>query len=336
MKRKKPDINKKNEARAALRQNRQLRRRWITFLRMCRYGVNNFSRNAWLTVAATAVMTITLLIVFTTLAARDVLTSTVDELRNRVDISIYLKNDIKMEEVNELQEKLENTENVTSVRYVSADDAKRIYAEQNSTDAEQLNVIAELPSNPFPPSFRVGVADLNNMNTLEDLVKNDDEFKAGLNPDPRRAPSFAGERREIIQNIGQWVTFADQIGIIASAVFITISVLIIFNTIRMAIFNRKDEIQMMKLIGADRSFIRGPFVVEGVMYGFFAAIIATILGWVGLYALKEPLTEYGIAVQPTIDTLMTFSPLVVIGMIAAGSFIGVISSLFAVRRYLKI
>lgn len=333
---KKKDVNKKNEARAALKQNRQLRRRWITFVRMFRYGVNSFSRNAWLTVAATAVMAITLLIVFTTLAARDVLGSTVDELRNRVDISIYLKNDITQREVDEMEARLEATDNVTSVRYISADEAKQIYAEQNSTDAEQLNIIAELPNNPFPPSLRVGVEDLNNMSSLEDLVNNDEDFREGLNPDPRRAPSFAGERREIIENIGQWVTFADRVGFIASAVFITISVLIIFNTIRMAIFNRKDEIQMMKLIGADRSFIRGPFVVEGIMYGFFAAIIATALGWSGLYALQGPLTAYGIAVQPTLDTLLFYSPLVVLGMLAIGAIIGVVSSLFAVRRYLKI
>lgn len=333
---KKKDVNSKNEARAALKQNRQLRRRWITFVRMCRYGINNFSRNAWLSIAATAVMTITLLIVFTTLTARNVLTSTVDDLRNKVDISIYLKNDITDDEVEELEQKLSNTENITTTRYISADEAKQIYAEQNSTDPNQLNIIAELPNNPFPPSLRVGVEDLNNMSSLESLVSDDEEFKAALNPDPRRAPSFAGERREIIQNIGQWVTFADQVGLIASAVFITISVLIIFNTIRMAIFNRKEEIQMMKLIGADRAFIRGPFVVEGVMYGFFAAIIATALGWAGLVTLQQPLTEYGIVIQPTLDLLIAFSPIVVVGMIGIGAFIGIISALFAVRRYLKV
>lgn len=333
---KKKNVNSQNEARAALKPNRQLRRRWITFVRMCRYGINNFSRNAWLSVAATAVMTITLLIVFTTLAARHVLTSTVDDLRNKVDISIYLKNDITDEEVATLEEKLNNTENVASTRYISADEAKQIYAEQNSTDPQQLNIIAELPDNPFPPSLRVGVDDLNNMSSLENLVNNDEAFQQALNPDPRRAPSFAGERREIIQNIGQWVTFADQIGFIASAVFITISVLIVFNTIRMAIFNRKEEIQMMKLIGADRAFIRGPFVVEGVMNGFFAAIIATVLGWGGLYLLRQPLTEYGIAIQPTLDLVMMYSPLVIVGMMAAGALIGVVSSLFAVHRYLRV
>lgn len=328
--------NKTNDARAALRQNKQFRRRWLTFVRMCRYGVNNFSRNAWLTVAATAVMTITLLIVFSTLAARNVLTATVDDLRNKVDVSIYLKNNISEIEVATLSNKLRDLQNVSDVRYISAAEAKETYAQQNKTDPEQLAIIAELPNNPFPASLRVSVKDLNKMNEVERLVNNDEDFKKSLNPDPRRKPSFAGERREIITNIGRWVDFADRVGLISSAVFIIISVLIIFNTIRMAIFNRKEEIQMMKLIGADRNFIRGPFMVEGIMYGFIAALAATALGWVGLQALEPQLTSYGIIVQPTLEVIVYASPFILTGMILLGALIGVISSLFAVRRYLKV
>jgi cell division transport system permease protein len=326
--------NKQNDARAALKQNQQFRRRWLTFVRMCRYGVNNFSRNAWLTVAATAVMTITLLIVFSTLAARNVLTATVDDLRSKVDVSIYLKSGIKSSQVVTLTQKLYSVSNVSKVRYISADEAKQAYARQNSTDPAQLAIISELPNNPFPASLRVSVKDLNKMKQVETFVTTDSDFITLVNP--QRKPSFAGERREIITNIGRWVEFADRVGIASSTVFIVMSVLIIFNTIRMAIFNRKEEIQMMKLIGADRNFIRGPFMVEGIMYGFIAAIIATILGWVGLRAFEPQLTSYGIVVQPTLDAIVVYIPIILVGMIALGAFIGVISSLFAVRRYLKV
>src|SRR5690606_22091862 len=115
--------------------------------------------------------------------------------------------------------------------------------------------------------------------------------------DPDRPASFSGERRTAIQNIARWVDFAEKAGFGASLVFIIISSLIVFNTIRMAIFNRKEEIQMMRLIGADSSFIRGPFVVEAVVYGFIAAVLATVLGVGALYAVKEKLIEYQIAIQ---------------------------------------
>ncbi|HYG84155.1 MAG TPA: permease-like cell division protein FtsX [Verrucomicrobiae bacterium] len=327
-------MNRSHDARATLRQNKQLRRRWLTFVRMCRYGVNNFSRNAWLTVAATAVMTITLLIVFSTFVARNVLISTVDDLRNKVDVSIYLKNTITPGDVAILTNKLKASPNVNGVRYVSAEEAKQIYAEQNSTDPEQLQVIAELPNNPFPASLRVSVKDLNNMKAIEEIVTNDTDFKNFL--EPTRKPSFAGERKEAIENIGQGIEFAQRAGVIASVIFMIISILIIFNTIRMAIFNRKEEIQMMKLIGADRNFIRGPFLVEAMMYGFFAAVIATFIGWLALRALQGPLSNYGIIIQPTLEFVTIMSPVILAGMIVVGAIIGIISSLFAVHRYLKV
>ena len=104
----------------------------------------------------------------------------------------------------------------------------------------------------------------------------------------------------------------------------------------MAIFNRKEEIQMMKLIGADRSFIRGPFVVEAIVYGFIAAVIATGLGFAILYASSKTLESYQIAVQPTIDFVTFYAGFVLLGMIVIGAIIGVVSSLLATQRYLKL
>src|SRR5690606_19357369 len=97
---------RKLDAKAFAQQKRK-RRQWLTFVRMCRYGINNFSRNAWLTIAATAVMTITLLIVFMTLSARNVLLDTVGQIRDKVDMSIYVKNDTKSEDVEKIKQGLE-------------------------------------------------------------------------------------------------------------------------------------------------------------------------------------------------------------------------------------
>lgn len=312
------------------------RRRYYTWLRMVRYGANNFTRNAWLTTAATAVMTITLLIIFTTFIARQALVGTVDELRQKVDISIYLRSDVSDTEAKAVIEKLKKTENVVSVRYITIDEAKRTYIDQNKPSAEQLQAISELPVTPFFPSLRVIIEDPNDTSALATLVARDASVKAALNPDPKRAPSFSGEKKKVIETISRWTLLAERGGLIAASVFIAISMLIIFNTIRMAIFNRKEEIQMMKLIGADKNFIRGPFVVEAVMYGFIAALIATGLGYLLLYYIEKPLSSYGIAFGPTLDTFTLFAPLVLLVMILIGATIGITSSRLAVRRYLKV
>ncbi len=313
-------------------QSKRKRRQWITFIRMCRYGVNNFSRNAWLTIAATAVMTITLLIVFATLAARNTLVSSVDVIRENVDMSIYIKTDTPKDTVEEIQSGLEGLTSVKSVTYITPEDAREAFAISNDEDADTLNALNEA-SNRFPGTFNVQLDDINDTDELRAFTDSNATVKANI--DANRPPSFAGERRSAIEGIAQGVVFADRVGIIATVVFVVISSLIVFNTIRMAIFNRRDEIEMMKLIGADKSFIRGPFIVEAVVYGFIAAVLATIIGVAGLFWIKDRLIG-GIEIQPTIEFVTNYIGFVLLAMILLGAAIGVFSSLLATRRYLKI
>lgn len=323
---------KKMDAKAFSQQKRK-RRQWLTFVRMCRYGINNFSRNAWLTVAATAVMTITLLIIFMTLVARQVLVDTVDQIKDKVDMSIYVKNDTTSQAAAEIKKRIEALSSVEDVIYISSEEAREEFARANKADSNTLDALNEA-TNKLPGTFRVGIEDINDPSQLDHFVKNDTFYKKHADPD--RPASFSGERRSAIQNIARWVDFAEKAGFGASLVFIIISSLIVFNTIRMAIFNRKEEIQMMRLIGADSSFIRGPFVVEAVVYGFIAAILATGLGFLALYASQEKLASYEVAIGETLNNMTIYLGFVLLGMIFAGALIGVISSLLATRKYLKV
>ena len=323
---------RKLDAKAFAQQKRK-RRQWLTFVRMCRYGVNNFSRNAWLTVAATAVMTITLLVIFSAMAARTVLVDTVDDIRDKVDISIYVKNDIEDRSVEEITSGLKRLSTVKSVTYISPSEARDAFAQQSRDDTGTLDALNEA-TNKFPGTFRIKVNDINDTEELRRYTDTNQVYKE--NRDEDRDPSFAGDRKSAISTIGQWARFAEKLGLGAGVLFVAISSLIVFNTIRMAIFNRKDEIQMMKLIGADRSFIRGPFVVEAVVYGFIAAVTATAIGMTVLYSVKDKLIAYGIAMQGAVDAMTMYIGLVLLGMIAAGAVIGIISSLLATHKYLKI
>lgn len=308
------------------------RRQLLTFARMCRYGVNNFSRNAWLTVAATAVMTITLLVVFMTFAARNVLLDTVSVIRDNVDMSIYVANDTKADDVAKIESDLSSLKSVKDVKYIPPSEARADFAKRKAGDAGTLQALNEA-TNQFPGTFRIKVVDINDTSELRAFVSENERFKANI--DPNNAPSFAGQRKEAIETIGRWVGIAEKGGLLASVVFVAISSLIVFNTIRMAIFNRKDEIQMMKLIGADKGFIRGPFLVEAIVYGFIAAVIATILGIVSLKSVSGTLLE-GINIENTLMYSTTYMPLVLLAMILLGSTIGVVSSLLATQRYLKL
>jgi cell division transport system permease protein len=278
-------------------------------------------------------MTITLLIIFMTLIARQVLVDTVDTIKDKVDMSIYVKTDTTDDQAKNIQAQIKKLSSVKSVTYTSPAKARDIFANDNKSDIKTLEALSEAV-NKFPGTFNVKIQDINNPSQLQDFVNHNSSIKAHI--DPNRPPSFSGSRRAAIKNIGMAIQFAQNAGLIASIIFIVISSLIVFNTIRMAIFNRKEEIQMMKLIGADSSFIRGPFVVEAVVYGFIAAIVATILGVASLFAIRDKLLAYQIAVQPTINGVTVYIAFILLGMILAGAAIGVISSLLATRKYLKL
>lgn len=309
------------------------RRQWLTFLRMVSYGTHNFSRNAWLTVAATAVMTITLLSIFMTLAARDVLVNTVDDVQKTVDLSIYIKTDTPQEAVDEINSGLKGLSSVETVKYISPQEAREEFAKTRKSDPRSLAALNE-STNKFPGVFNVVVKDINDTSQLDNFTKTNQAYLD--NRDPNRSPSFEGGGKDIINTIGSWVGLAERVGYVLSAIFVALSSLIIFNTIRMAIFNRKEEIQMMKLIGADRQFIRGPFIVEAVVYGFIAAIIATAGGTGILLLVRRGLTDFGAAINPTVDLIIGNLWLVLPGMMLLGAVIGIMSSLLATRRYLKI
>lgn len=324
---------KKNASTRVLSKQKLRRRKWITFIRMVRYGANNFTRNAWLTIAATAVMTITLLIVFVTIASRNILIDTIGSIRDKVDMSIYLQTDVKDEDATTIASELRKLSSVRLVTYISPDEAREKIAQQNKNDRKYLEALNEA-SNRNPGVLRVVVVDINDISQLKSFVDTNELLKANI--DPNRAPSFAGEKRASIENIGRAAAFAERVGIIASLIFITISSLIIFNTIRMAIFNRKEEIAMMKLIGAEQSFIRGPFVVEAVVYGFFAALIASAIGFALLFGSAPTLESYDITIQPTIAAITYYAAFIVLIMISIGALIGIVSSWLATRRHLKL
>lgn len=325
-------MSRKDKNSKAFAQAKRHRRQWLTFVRMCRYGVNNFTRNAWLTVAATAVMTITLLIVLLTVVAQNVLADTATEVGKNIDRSIYLKTGTTEQEAKPILDDLRKLSNVESVAFVSSEQGRSKVAQENKTDMGVLNALNEA-TNKIPATVRISLKDVNDTTQLVEFVKTNKPLKEYIDV---RQPSFMGDRRAATDTIADWTTAAQRIGIGASIVFTAISMLIIFNTIRMAIFNRKDEIEMMKLIGADKSFIRGPFVVEAVVYGFIAAVVATGAGLAILYSVRAGVGEWGLKIGPTLDMFTTYIGFVLLGMVVLGAIVGMISSLLATRRYLKI
>ncbi|MGE5309926.1 MAG: cell division protein FtsX [Sphaerimonospora mesophila] len=326
----------KSSASKTRRLQSKRQRRLLTNSRIFRYGVRNFTRNSWLTVAATAVMSITLLIMFSTIVVSQMLSSTVVSLREKIDISIYLDPSISDDTLRNLKGKMQLVDNVRSVAVSNSKQQYQDYVTQYPDKLETLVTLTEQgidPSTKFPAVMNVKVNDLSNLTPIKQVVGDDPQFKQWLYAN--RAPSYAGEQQNTINRIASWASFAKRIGLILGSVFLVISVLVIFNTIRMAIFSRRDEISMMRSVGADRHFVRGPFLIEAELYGALAAVVATALGYFLFIWITPGLEAYGIATTEVRDILSNWMALIFVAVLAVGILIGYVSARLAVRRYLK-
>lgn len=310
-----------------------MKRKWITFGRVLHTGVVNFIRNASLAIAAMAVMVVTLTIVLFSLITNATLTNTIDDIASKVDVSVFLKDSVTEAQGKELTAKIKQQPSVQSVEYLSKEQALAAYVKQNANN-QALSAAATLSNNPIPATIHVKPKELKQLGALKNYLTS----PANLALQTEGSPSYSGDRQKAIDNITKATEALRMIGFIAVIVFAVVSALIIFNTIQMAIFNRRDEIQIMRLLGASSSYIRGPFIVESIIYGVLSAVISVLIinatfaaSSGALQASSLGLLDINYASQYFTDHFLRF-----LGMqIGVGVLIGAVSSFIATRRYLK-
>ena len=328
----------KNVSKKSLKTMQKTRKRHIVRekARIVKYGTKGFGRNIWLSTAATAVMSITLIILFVTVVASVILTSTADLMKDKIDITIYLKPNTTQEELDELAEDMKSDPNVKSVETSTSEEEYKKFLEENSDSEDIINILddemTKMMIAKMQATMRIKVYDVDNLDSIRDRVDNGELFRAYT--DKEKAPTYDVNRAEIA-TINSWARIARTGGVILAAVFLVISILIIFSTIRMAIFSRREEIYMMKLVGADKSFIRGPFLIEAEICGVIAGIVACSLSFVGFKFLSPRLASYGIDVS-VINNVLDSNQLIIVFLvfIALGIVIGRLSARLAISKYL--
>ena len=308
-----------------------------TTRRVVKYGTAGFVRNIWLSIAATIVMTITLLILSLTVVANIVLSQTADSLRDKIDITVFFKPQTEDGILTEAKSIMLNDSNVKSVEIANSKEEYQRFLDENTDNEKLMEVLndeemQEIMINTMQSTMRIKVKDVDNLDSIKDIVKNNELFKNNL--DPEKEPSYDVNQTQI-KTITSWANIAKNGGIILGIVFLVISILIIFNTIRMSIFSRREEIKMMKLVGADRHFIRGPFLVEARICGMISGFIAGTAGYVGMLFMTPKLTEYGIDVS-VITSIIKSEWIIAVyaALIALGMIIGTFSAKLAIRKYL--
>lgn len=301
-------------------------------MRIVKAGLQNFIRNATLAIAAIAVMVITLTIILFSVVTNATFANTVQQITDKIDISVYLNDKITDDERQKLMNDISALPNVKSATYKSKDTVLADYKKQNQNNLDLLLAISQT-DNPLPATIVVKPRDPNKIQDIRTYLETPDVKK--LQSDET---SYSGDRKEAIDKISQATKFFRQAGVAGVLIFALVSMLIIFNTIRMAIFNRRDELTIMRLLGASNWYIRGPFVVETVLYGIISALVSVSVVH-GLFVISASTFEASslglLDIQYSSNYFAKHFWLILTSQLAIGILIGAVSSLIATRRYLK-
>jgi cell division transport system permease protein len=308
-----------------------MKRKFVTFSRIVNTGAVNFMRNAWLAIAAMAVMVITLTIVLFSIIANATFSNTIDQITAKIDVSAFLKDGLSEEDVDRFITEIDRLPNVKSTNYVSKSEALEKYKQENANNPDLLSAISQT-DNPLPATIQIKPIDLNRLEEIRSFLNKSSSKKLVADV------SYKDDRKEAIDKITHATNLLQRAGIIAVLVFAFISVLIIFNTIQMAIFNRRDELTIMRLLGASTWYIRGPFVVESIIYGILSALFSTLLINSLFVASSSALQASSLGLLDINYSATYFKEhfwALLLMQLGIGILIGAVSSIVATRRYLK-
>jgi len=303
----------------------------LTLYRIIKMGFQGFWRNRLLSLAAVLIMTLTLLVISIFVALNSIVDAAVKNLHEKIDLVIFFKDEASEEEILQLKRVLANQPETKSINYVNKQEAEARYRSRYKNDPTRLSSL-EITGNVLPRSLEIKAEP---PEALEKLAKiaSSEQFKDLILPD--KGISYY-ENKALIDKLLTLTRFLEISGISISIFFILVTMLTVFNTIKLTVFSRRDEIEIMRLVGATESFVKLPFAVEGILYGVvgtFFAVVAFLL------LLKLTLNFYNY-LGPLVLSLVTpmmsyfkenFFKIVSMELMIA-VFIGTLSALLAIGR----
>jgi cell division transport system permease protein len=309
-----------------------------TSLRVLKSGFVNLFRNLWLTIAATAVMVVALTIIFIGVVINVTTSNAIDVLSRELKTSIILVENPSEETRKELEDELRGLEFVESVVYISPSEAQRRLTADPTIGQDILQASALFEGDFLAPSLEIALNDLSRANELAEIAEGEKYVviveRVALGKTDTGAQTDAEKAIERAAATERFITIGS---IIAAASLSAVSIMIIFNTIRMAIYTRRDEISIMKLIGATPNYIRGPFLVEASLYGVVAGIVSSVAVYSLIFTLGSKVADapefaqtYEYFTDPATVVLMVLSSIML------GILIGAVSSMLAMERHLKL
>jgi cell division transport system permease protein len=301
----------------------------VSFLRVAKFGLENFWRNIWLSVATAVIMIVTLFIISVIIILNLLANAAISEVENKVDLTVYFRTDAKEEQVLDARTQVLNLNTVETTNYISPEQALEDFKKQHAGDDVILSSLEVLDENPLEAALVIKAKQTEDYAGIAEFLEGDrfDKVISKVNFE---------DNRQLIEKL---LSIADNIrtgGLIVGGIFVIIAVLVVFNTVRLAIYTHREEIGIMKLVGATDWFIRGPFLFEGVMYGLIGSLATALLMYPILQAAAPRVASF--FENQSLNIAQYYLQniwLIVGGLVAVGVLLGIISSAIAVSRYLR-
>lgn len=305
----------------------------MIFKRVLRSGAKNFIRGGAVSAATVLIMTVTLGILGTLVLLSALLSFTLDAIKNNVDVSVYFVTSAQEQDILAVKDKLEALPQVAQVTYTSADDALTAFRERHATDEITLQALDEVGANPLDASLEVRAKDPSQYESIVSFLEATPALSsAGTSIIDRINYQ---QNKSVIDRLSLAIRATREVGLAVVLLFALASVLIAFATIRLAIYSSRDEIGVMRLVGASNAYIQGPFIVAGVITGIIAAAIVLLLLWPATwYAGAKTVTWLG--GFDISQYYLSHLPLFFGILMGAGIVLGALASMLAARKYLKV
>lgn len=269
------------------------------------------------------------LMVFEGLFISNVLTkAALDSLQNKIDISVYFKISSSEDEILTIKKELELLKEVKNIEYISRDKALEIFRKRHQNEEIIAQALEELKENPLAASLNVKAHNPKDYEVIDAFLKKESYGKFIDNVTYAKNAVVIGRLNKIIDTV-------QRLGLFLTVLLAVIAILITFNTIRLAIYSNREEIGIMRLVGASNAFIRGPFVIEGIIYG----LVSGLLSFAVIMPIIYFLAPYAKTFIPEINlwSYLLSNSIKLIGyQFLFGVILGIISSSIAIRKYLRI
>lgn len=306
---------------------------WLVIKRILAGGAKNFARGGAVSAATVLIMTVTLGLIGSLIFLSALLSYTLDTIKDKVNVSVYFVTTAKEGEVLAVKAQLEKLPQVESAMYTSATDALAAFRARHANDQLTLQALEELGGNPLDASLEIRAKDPSEYGSIVNFLEASPALTAGGVSIVDRI-NYA-QNKEAIDRLSIAMRATREIGFAVIAFFALASILIAFATIRLAIYTAKDEIAVMRLVGASNAYIQGPFIITGIITGVIAAAFVLLLLWpLSWYAGMKTFVWFG---GFNLASYYSSHFLLVLGtLMVSGILLGAIASIFAIRRYLKV